>query len=440
MSKSAHDLLVRGVAAAKAGSKNEARFYLEKMLMIDASHAQRIEAWVWLSEVSDDPVEKRRYLETALANNPAHPTARRKLAVLNGRLKPEEIVDPDRLPTFAPERPQSTHARRFVCQQCGGRMTFTPDGKSLTCAYCNRCQTLSQALEEGAMDTAAVEEQDFLVALATAKGHTRPVATQSIRCQGCGAAFVLSPRMLSSRCPYCESAYVVEETKVQELIPPEGVIPFAVSRKEAHRATLRWLKTEGLSTQSLIAPPAGVYFPVWTFDVGGEILWRGLEYEDDRWVPRTGTKAVYKDDLVVPASHALPPSVGETMSEFRLDEVVPYDPAYLADWPAETYEISVSDASLVARHRTFSEAREKIPRGFFGRVKDLKLSSTRLIIESFKLVLLPLWIAHYRNENENENGKRKRYTIVVNGQTGTVRGEKPPQGLRKLWAWLMGNE
>ena len=94
----------------------------------------------------------------------------------------------------------------------------------------------------------------------------------------------------------------------------------------------------------------------------------------------------------------------------------------------------MSDASLVARQRTFTEARENILRGFFGQVRDLKLSSTRLIIESFKLVLLPLWIAHCRDE------KKKRYTIVVNGQTGTVRGEKPPQGLRKLWSWLMGDE
>lgn len=434
MSKSARDLLVRGVAAAKAGSKDEARFYLGRVLRIDASLDQRIKAWIWLSEISDDPAKKRRYLETVLSHNPAHPTARRKLAVLDGRLKPEEIVDPDRLPTSAPEQPQPTHARRFVCQQCGGRMTFTPDGKSLTCAYCNRRQTLLQTLQEGAMETSTVKEQDFTIALAMAKGHTRPVATQSIRCQGCGAAFALSPRMLSSSCPYCRSAYVVEETEVQELISPEGVIPFAVSRKEAHRAALRWLKAEELSTRSLIAPPTGVYFPVWTFDVGGEILWRCLEYADDRWVPRTGTKVVYKDDLVVPASHALPASLGEILSEFRLDEIVPYDPAYLADWPAETYEISVSDASLVARQRTFTEAREKILRGFFRQIRDLKLSSTRLIIESFKLVLLPLWIAHCRDE------KKKRYTIVVNGQTGTVRGEKPPQGLRKLWSWLMGDE
>jgi hypothetical protein len=55
------------------------------------------------------------------------------------------------------------------------------------------------------------------------------------------------------------------------------------------------------------------------------------------------------------------------------------------------------------------------------------------VIESFKLILIPLWIAHYSD-------KDTQYTVVVNGQTGVVHGQKPARGLRKLWAWLMGDE
>jgi len=430
MSESVRYLLMRGIAAAKAKSKDEARFYLEKVLRIGTTIEQRAEAWLWLSEISDDPVEKRDCLENALAHNPTHPVARRKLAVLDGRLKPEEIVDPDRIPTPAPEPPRPIQARRFVCQQCGGRLTFTPDGKMLTCAYCNRRQTLFKALEEGAM----VEEQDFTIALATAKGHTRPVTTRSFRCQGCSAAFVLVPKMLSSTCPYCGSVYVIEKTEERELIPPEGLIPFGLAREEAFRAALQWLEAEGLTTCALVAPPTGVYFPVWTFDVGGEIPWRYLEEVNDQWVARTGSKVVYQDDLLVPASHTLPAPLAKEVNKFHLDEVVSYDPRYLANWPAETYEISVASASLVARRQVLGRARERVTYGAFGQTRDVKVSSMRLVVESFKLVLLPLWIAHYRDK------KKQEYTIVVNGQTGTVRGQKPARGMRKLWAWLMGDE
>ncbi|MCP4543522.1 MAG: hypothetical protein GY832_40940 [Chloroflexi bacterium] len=437
MSNSARDLLIRGIAAAKADSKDEARFLLEKVLMIDPTSDQRVEAYVWLSEISDDPVEKRDYLENALSINSAHPTARRKLAILDGRLKPEEIIDPDRLTTSVPEQPQSARARRFVCRQCGGRMTFMPDGKTLICAYCDRQQTLFEALAEGALDNSGVKEHDFTVALATAKGHTRPVAMRTFKCQGCGAAFVLPPKMLSSKCPYCASAYVVEESQVLELIPPEGLIPFSMNQDQALKAALRWLKEDVPGRQTLVGRPTGVYCPVWTFDISGGINWHGLEYKDKKWIPRNGIKEVYKNDLPVPASHALPKSLTGVMEKFHFEKVMPYDPVYLADWPAETYEISVSDASLVARHRTLSEARDTIPRSFFGQIKDLKLNSMGLIIESYKLVLLPLWIGRYLDK---EDKNKKRYTVVVNGQTGMVYGEKPSRGLGKLLGWLKGDE
>ena len=54
-----------------------------------------MEACYWLSEVSDDPTEKRSLLEEILANNFGDARARRKLAILDGKIKPEEIVDPD---------------------------------------------------------------------------------------------------------------------------------------------------------------------------------------------------------------------------------------------------------------------------------------------------------------------------------------------------------
>jgi DNA-directed RNA polymerase subunit RPC12/RpoP len=431
MSKSARDLLVRGIAAAKAGSKDEARYLLEKMLMIDPTADQRADAWVWLGKISDDPARKRDCLENALSSNPAHPIARRELAIVDGRLRTEEIVDPDRITTPAPETPQATQARRFVCRQCGGRMAFTPDGRTLTCTYCDRKLTLMQAIKEGAL----VKEQDFTVALATAKGHMHPVATQALNCQGCGAAFILPTRMLSSNCPYCGSAYVTERIETQELIPPEGIVPFGVNQKKALQAVRQWLQAEGSDPRVLTAPPTGVYFPVWTFDIGGEIVWHYQEVVNDGWVPRTSSKVIVEDDLVVPASRALPVSLARALIEFRLDgdEVVPYHPAYLADWPAETYEIPVANSSLVARRRVLDDARKRVNYRTFGNARDVRASSSHLVIESFKLVLLPLWIAHYRD-------KDKQYTIVVNGRTGAVYGQKPARGFRKLWAWLIGGK
>jgi DNA-directed RNA polymerase subunit RPC12/RpoP len=229
MSDSARDLLVRGIAAAKAGDKQEARFFLEWVLRTDADRDQQIDAWYYLSQISEDPAARRECLENVLVLDPSHPEARRGFAILDGRLDPAAIIDPDRPDTIPHPPPPPLPAQRFVCQKCGGKLAFSPDGQQLTCTYCHAHMTLYQAVESGAV----VREQDFTVALATAKGHAHPVATQSLTCHGCGVSFLLGPATLSLTCPYCGSPYVVQITESRTLVPPEG----PGSRRAAGMAT-----------------------------------------------------------------------------------------------------------------------------------------------------------------------------------------------------------
>ncbi|MBI3537156.1 MAG: hypothetical protein HY070_06335, partial [Chloroflexi bacterium] len=81
MSDSTRDLLIRGIAAAKAKFIHEARFYLEWLLRDEsASREEQMEAYRYLAEISDDAKQKRDYLEQILAANPSDPDARRALA------------------------------------------------------------------------------------------------------------------------------------------------------------------------------------------------------------------------------------------------------------------------------------------------------------------------------------------------------------------------
>jgi ribosomal protein S27AE len=444
MSESARDLLIRGIAAAKAKEKDEARFYLEWVLRTDADRQQRAQAWLWLSELNEDQAEKRNCLEEALAIDPTNALARRGLAVLDGRLDPADIIDPDHLPATPQDEPsQSVKTQRFVCQQCGGKMAFKPDGKSLRCEFCGYEQTLFAAVNEGAM----VQEHDFIVAMATAKGHCKPVGMHPFECKGCGASFLLASSALSLSCGYCGSAHVVELSETRQLIPPEGLIPFGVSEQEAQRAFHGWLQEKGLQRKTEITPMRGFYLPIWTFDLVGEVRWQCQTYGDDsidfdvggipmslstnsrRLVQEEGNYPVIEDDILVPASHKLPAELLMDVAKgFALSEVVPYDEAYLADWPAGVYEISVSDASLVARREMLENTRCSIRthvNAALDYVKDLRLNTSGVIVESFKLLLLPIWVARYRNEGQV-------YHVVVNGQTGKVVAQEPRNLLRKF--------
>ena len=58
-------------------------------------------------------------------------------------------------------------------------------------------------------------------------------------------------------------------------------------------------------------------------------------------------------------------------------------------------------------------------------IHGLACDSSGVVVDSFKLVLLPVWVASYRYGG-------KEYPVVVNGQTGTVHGQRPQSGLKKL--------
>jgi len=406
-------LLMRGEIAAKEGDREEAEHYLEWVLRTESNEAEKIEAWYWLAVASEDPGQKRSYLEEVLVRKPLHARARRQLAILDGRLKEEEIVNPDALSPATGGGPQATEGHRFLCPHCAARMVFTPDGESLYCEHCG----YGQAPQSG---NDAVNEQDFVVTMATARGHRRPEAMQAFHCEGCAASFLLAPETLSVTCPYCDATYSVQTRELRELIPPHGIIPFTIDEADAQRRVDRWLDRQNIAGR---APVHGLYLPVWTFDIGGAIGWQGHEWQHKqstkRWRPISGSYSVFYDDYLVPGCETLPAGLARAAIErFDLAQVVSFERAYLAAWPAQTYEINVGDASLAARRGVMERKRRDVLARLDGKVSKIRLSTAEMAVDSYKLLLLPLWIGRYTLAGQT-------YTVVANGQTGAVGGKRP---------------
>lgn len=448
------NLLTHGIAAAKAGDKAEARRYLERALVEpDATYEEKAQVHIWLTQLTDDVAEKREHLEHALALDPANSGARRGLAILDGRLQEAEIIDPDQQPAETPSgTPQPITARRFVCPQCGGTMSFEPGDKMLRCQYCAHRQTVLSALN----NALTVEEHDFAVALAVKQGHVLMSGVRTLQCQGCQARMLLSGE-ISTKCPYCGSPHVAQ-VDAGEIIQPEGIVPFAVSEEEAGQTFRHWLDKNVDDKQVRTTRVRGVYLPAWTFDVSGEVRWRGTEpnnsrtygsfgslignmgtqsttggYGGSQKIIHEGSHYVLEDDILIPATHKLPPDLADDIfDKFLLKEVVPYDPAYLASWPAEIYTITVSDASLSARQIALKKG-QKIARvqatARVSNIQNFQIFPTNLSVLSYKLLLLPFWLANYRYENAV-------YAVLINGQTNRIAGQKPPGVFKKLFGGL----
>lgn len=423
------ELLKRGILEAKTGRKDVALRYLDRAAYMSHDRGALAEAWFWISQLIDDKIEKRKALENCLAHDLQHTRARRALAILDGKLKADEIVDPDHLP-LPPQGLQTVDAQRFVCPKCGGRMTFSPDGQSLTCEYCSRNQKF--AVQPGAAD-----EKDFIIAMATARGHGKPLNQQVFHCEGCGSEFILSPNQISTTCVYCGSSYVVHWESEERLLAPDGIIPHAFDQQRATKFLIEWVEKHAIRPEKKVNLPRGVYLPLWTFDVGGVVDYVGEKVDDSeiqfgykyqKTVRVNETYPVHVNDLPIPAARKLSGVFQRLISTFEFRAIKPYEAGYLANWPAEVYDIPMAEASLDARVQTLAKYKRDLPL-LIDPVKLLSISSANMAVESFRLTLLPVWMTELPFDG-------REHLVLINGMNGTVKSNLPEKESSGLMEWL----
>jgi len=426
------ELLRNGIIELKAGNREIARRYLDRALYMSSDHAVMAEAWYWMSRLADDRIEKRKALENCLAIDLQHARARRDLAILDGKLKPDEIVDPDALPPGSASQ-HGVEAKRFMCPKCGGRMTFSPDGQSLVCEYCLRSQRLG-------LGHASPKEKDFIIAMATARGHERPLAEQVFHCQGCGAEYILPAGQLSVTCAYCGSPHVVQIERSPELLAPDGILPQAFDQRHATDILVDWVEGLKVEPERKVERPRGLYLPLWTFDFGGGIDYTAERLADETdGLPGHGSRLVRMSDqypvllgnIPIPASRKPSAPFVRLISTFDLRALQPYDPRYLADWPAELYDVSMADASLDAREQVVERFKRELP-NLTAMSRLVSVYSANLTIESFRLILLPVWMTEIWFEGRSG-------LVLINGQNGAVQGDvvrAPTRSKAGLMDWL----
>ena len=425
-------LLVYGVAAIKGNDKQEARSSLNRVLyQTDASEEQKIEAWWWLSQIAEKPDEKRELLQNILQINPTEPRARREMAVLRGELKPQDVLGPHETGGSLPAVTASAgfKAHRFVCPQCGGRVSYVVSQQEIRCGNCGAPLRDPQPAQVPSI----VEEQDFYADLPTVRGRCWELPPErNMKCQGCGAAFLVPERNVTAACPYCESPYAIETVGNARLIRPQGVVTFRIDEENAlERARVHLTGRPSLlePNHANLSPPRGVYMPFWTFDFRGKLHWkrRRSEQSQQRWEillitpedspqeEEIGSFPVNYNDLLIPAVSALPVELLHRIADFDTAEAVPYTIGLIAGWTTEIYQVTMASASVKAHQLAYERAKEDFLGTLtpFDFLPKTTFSSSEISIDTYKLLLLPVWkIASCLRD--------QRSIVLVNGQTGTV--------------------
>ncbi len=426
------NLVREGVLAARTG-----RLALARRLLIQATRIRPTDAvpWVWLSETTQDPEERKNFLERAVAADPSNGTARRGLAILSGVLNQEELLEEgEGVAARQPVEADVAGAQVFSCPKCGGHQAFDLDHQGLRCTYCGYMQPAGTA----ALPAAADQPVDLI--LPTEKGHRWAEADHQLACERCGSVTVLGAGQKTSQCAYCGSNQFLETAEAADLLEPQTIGLMEIDAVKAAEAIRTWLgrglyAPDDLPKRAKIQSLRPAYYPFWTFNGTLEARWnceiRVGTGDTAYWVPRHGTEYVMFSDVLVPGLTKLAPAKLKGILPFELKRTTAYKTAYLAGWPALSYDRSMADASLLAREQVVQDLRRTVGRRIEpGEEKrNLQVGGGKWSGLSFKHVLLPLWIGTYSYQDTV-------YDFLVNGQTGKVTGDKPRDDFKVKLTWV----
>ena len=339
---------------------------------------------------------------------------------------------------------------RFPCDNCGSDLRFDPQDNALKCDYCGNVQPMLETVKS------TIRELDFRSALRGALEDTEMEDTRVSKCPNCGAQFEFDPNIHAAECPFCATT-IVTDTGTRRQIKPRAVLPFEIAERDAQKAMVdwlgkRWFAPNGLKEYSKKGRKlVGIYVPYWTYDADTKTSYtgqRGKIYYETRTVMRDGKRhqqrvakthwsavggrvARFFDDVLVLASTSLPKSYTDALAPWHLAQLAPYTPEYLAGFRAEGYTVDLEQGFQEARAKMDAMITRDIRFDIGGDKQRITSADTTVKDVTFKHILLPVWMAVYKYRG-------KTYRFVVNGQTGTVKGERPYSSVKITIAVIIG--
>ncbi len=322
---------------------------------------------------------------------------------------------------------------QFPCSACGATLTFDPSAANLSCSHCGYSEEIPGS-------DAEVVERDFQSFVADSEDWNDGI--RHWKCQACSATTTTERTVTAHRCSFCGSNLVSSADDETHTRRPESLLPFRVSEKEALHCFRKWIRSlwfrpNALKSQARAGAIDGTYVPYWTFDALTRSFWTaesGTYYyvEDSkgnrkrrvRWRRVNGTHTAFYDDELVPGTTVVNSALLNQVEPYPTEDLIGYRTEYLAGHTAVAYEHDMLACWPTAKSRIDSDIRSACRRSIPGDTHRGLSVNTSYHNQTYKLCLLPIWIASYRYRNET-------YSYIVNGVTGTIAG-KAPWSLSKL--------
>lgn len=305
------------------------------------------------------------------------------------------------------------------CPGCGASIgiKYDPEALNLTCPFCGLVSKLPQP---GTVPS--IEELDFNSALQRASVNWGNIK-KMITCANCGGSTIYDAEQVTGACPFCGSTSVTPAAENSQIMAPQAVIPFAVTKEQTQLCFDNFINTRRTASKKVygckLENVVGIYLPFWTYDTLSVSAYDAHTYET-KYTPRQYFKGVmtqFFDDLVIYGSDKIRNQNIKRVQEFDFQRMVPYSPKYLAGIPAERYTVGLNDGW----ERAKTQIRDKIKRTL-NRKYRMKAAIDAIVTSyynvKFRYVLAPIYLATY-------TCGKKTHTVAINGQTGKTYCEVP---------------
>jgi hypothetical protein len=335
-----------------------------------------------------------------------------------------------------------TAQQKFGCPSCGAEAHWNPARQALVCPYCGTVSPME-------IDTATGNASEHCLATALrnvdADHRGWNTARTSVKCQSCQAISVFDPTRVAQRCEFCGSAAIIPIEEQMRPIRPESLLEFKLSESQV-RDTVRkwygsrWFAPNALERRALTDTVHGIYIPYWTFDAqmhadwtadAGDYYYDTETYTDSdgrqqtrqvqrvHWYPTSGSLDHFFDDELVPASKGVQIDLLRKVEPFpTTSDLKPYQAGFLSGWVVEQYQIDLVAAARASREQMDAKARSLCASQVPGDTHRNLRVVTDYTGQTFKHVLVPIWLINY-------NYGAKVYQVVVNGYTGAIAGKHP---------------
>lgn len=317
-----------------------------------------------------------------------------------------------------------------TCPSCAAPLQNVPGVSTLACPACGT------RLEPAAAPAAPVVHHAYAEWARGAAGRTAAeLGATILQCQGCHATTVTTE--VAGRCAFCASP-LVPVSAPEGVLAPTGVVPFALSRTDAHSAFLAWLHAKQVTPDSVAGVNSAesltsVYVPWWTVTARATTWYDGkrgtakvVGYKDDdqreeilswSWVDAAGT--VVRDVAGAPASAAsLSTEVRRLVAGSDLSSAVPYRPELVTGHAVRRYDVEPQVAVDATTRVAARAITQDIRRAIGGDAADITTQRTSWTDVRLALVLTPVWMLTFVHEGETWN-------VAVDGRTGAVDGRFP---------------